>query len=468
MMRSFSLLPLLLATMLVGNAVSGAGAAGGGNDAHATKPNSHGNKKTAKPAHYDKSDSKGKTDQPGYEREYSRLEHLPEGENQPWRIIRDLQIAQDRIVAGEKDSVRSYQILLVRAGKWLHQLDENAWQFERNLDSIAIYLLLGGDVELGYKSLKKSKLDDKSKILLKGALAYAERDNYSAYQLLTKVNHMRLPPSIAGQVAIAKSMLFSSTDLGKSYDLLQDARLLSPGTLVEEAAIRRAIRVAVELDKFEEIKHLQRVYLNQFSDSWYFPDFLRNISHGLLSIPEENRDEIVPELKHLMGRIGTQRQLQLSEYIARKAVVNGLFDVARWASKTGLELVEPGSKLATRLALYNAASDVADEHRVSEIVSLTDTMEKRHLSEADLKIFEAIRIVSKGIMREPREEALAMLKRLKADTRNYDDIVSQDSGEDKYALTDEEREIYHKELPQTARLKKLTYKFEQIMQGRVQ
>ena len=471
-MRISAILPLVIAITVASVPVSITFASGGGHDSHAAKDDGHGAKK--EDGHGGGHDSHGKEEAveepkgPVYEREWARVEHLPEGEYQPWRIIRDLQIAQDRIVAGEKDSIKSYQILLLRSGKWLHELDDHAWQYERNLDAIAIYLLLGGDVELGYKSLKKSHLENSSKILLKGALAYAERDNYTAYQLLTKVNHKTLPPSIAGQVAIAKSMIYSSNDLNKSYELLFEARLLAPGTLVEEAAIRRAIRVAVELDRFEDLKSLQRFYLNQFSASWYFPDFLRNISHGLLSVTEEHHEEILPELKYLMTRVETQHQLQLAEYVARKAVVNGLFEIARWAANKGLALAEPGSKLATRLALYNAASDVADEHRVAEIVDLTDTMQKQHLSAPDMKIFEAIRIVSKGITREPQEEALAMLKRHQAGTQDYEEIIAQSNGEDKYAITDKEREAFRQELPQTAKLKNLNYKFEQIMQGIVQ
>ena len=55
-----------------------------------------------------------------------------------------------------------------------------------------------------------------------------------------------LDARLAGEVAFARSVLETKRDAKTAVDLLDWARLLAPGGLVEEAALRREIALLAE------------------------------------------------------------------------------------------------------------------------------------------------------------------------------------------------------------------------------
>ena len=227
------------------------------------------------------SDESEPAPKPMFDRQATRLETKPHGKHQPWKLLRSIQEQQDRVVAGENNATNAYRILLVQSANWMKLLDDSTWQYERNLDAVAVYLLIGGDVELGYKALQKSQLDRPHKLLLEAAVAYSERDIAKSYRLMSRIDHMSLPPSMAGQVALAKAMVFSSADLETAADYLQQARRLAPGTLIEEAALRRAMRVSAELNSMKDLRYFARTYQHRFQSSHYFTDFCVMQASGL-------------------------------------------------------------------------------------------------------------------------------------------------------------------------------------------
>ena len=182
-------------------------------------------------------------------------------------LVRALQRLQDEIAVGKPRSLEAYRILLLRVSVWMEELDPSVWNHERNLDALAVYLLIGGKTELGYKALQTTKLEEWQKLTLEAALAYAERDAGTAYDRMLRIDHQALPPSISAQFALAKSMVSSSTDLELSAKYLQEARRLAPGTLIEEAALRRAIRISGETASFGEFVSMSKSYLHRFRKS---------------------------------------------------------------------------------------------------------------------------------------------------------------------------------------------------------
>ncbi|MGT2464328.1 hypothetical protein ACVOMV_00165 [Mesorhizobium atlanticum] len=62
--------------------------------------------------------------------------------------------------------------------------------------------------------------------------------------MLKPIDPMSVPADIGAFLALVKGSLLAADDPAQALALLDEARLLSPGTLVEEAALRRSVGIA--------------------------------------------------------------------------------------------------------------------------------------------------------------------------------------------------------------------------------
>ncbi len=379
----------------------------------------------------------------------------PEGRHQPWHIVRSLQRHQDNIALGGELAVRKYKVLLRQSSKWMEKLPASAWQFERNLDALAIYLLIGGNVELGYKALQYTKLEEHQKTRLRAAIAYNERDGGLTIRLMNQFDHRLLPPSFAGQFALAKAMAYSSADLDLSARYLDEVRLLAPGTLTEEASLRRALRVAAERNDIDTVRFLLRTYMNRFRKSHYFNDYLRNVSYGLTSVADETGKNIIPDFEFLLKNIPEEMGVKVTEYVARNAAMTNRFPLAIWASNYTLKRVEQDSKIYTRVRLYRAASLVVNPDETETARMTLQDLDSTHLAKQDRKIAEAIEEISELILSDGKENEAGMMPK---------DILEEPFSEEAETTAAPETEPEAK-LSQEDRFSELNSKLEKIING---
>src|SRR5208283_5529527 len=99
---------------------------------------------------------------------------------------------------------------------------------------------------------------------------------------------------IAGPLAFARSVLKTRGDLRAAVADLDWARLVAPGGLVEEAALRREIALLAEAHDAPRVALLARQYATRFPASLYAPDFLHDLARmiacsGLADEPGDYR-----------------------------------------------------------------------------------------------------------------------------------------------------------------------------------
>lgn len=327
-------------------------------------------------------------------------EKLPDGAEQPWKLIRRLQRQQDDILLGKPRAQDAYRLLLQQIGKIISNLDNNVWESERNLDAISVYILLGGKTELGYKALQKTKLDDLQKQPLVAAIAYAERDLARAYELMLKLDHLALPPSMSAQFALAKSMVVSSNDLDKALVYLREARRLAPGTLIEEGAIRRSIRISGERKAVNDFFQLSRSYLRRFRKSHYFNDFLKNFGFALVRMPQNKEDDLLNFLKEVLSQVDASQQVSVAAYVSRYTAISGRRVMSLWASQMALEKLVKNSVLHKRMRLYAASAKIVDpENTLSAMVALEE-MSSAKLDRIDQEILNAAKLLGEQILKD--------------------------------------------------------------------
>jgi len=343
-----------------------------------------------------------------------QLEHKPKPttgilsvtrNNQPWQLIRRLQHAQDAIVVGKQGSLGVYRKLLVKYSGLMLAQDKSVWSSKKNLMAAAVYVLAGGNPAVGIKAVEVSELDDEAKQPLIAVVAYAERNFSTSRKLLIALDHTAIPSSAAAQFALAKSMVTSSTDLGLAKAYLNEARRLAPGTLVEEAALRRSFRIVDAKSNLDEYRRNASSYLRNFRKSLYFSDFLKNFSFGLMRMPREKEQEVLKYLKSFSEKIDENEQLRILVYTARSATVSGRVKTAYWSSKRALEILNPKSKFHARMRLYFAASGVVQPDVYEASVAEFTKINRSELDNNDQKLFDAVAVLVKRLQGDPMDLA---------------------------------------------------------------
>ena len=365
---------------------------------------------------------------PSIARTTSSYAKLPEGKHQPWRLVRALQLVQDGIAAGKPGGLELYRRLLAKTSEWMLTQNRAVWQHERNLDAVAVYLLIGGNPEVGELAYTRSGLSYPQKLPLDAAISYANRDFATARELMAAIDHTALPASASAQFALAKSMIASSSDLATANKYLGEARRLAPGTLIEEASLRRALRISGETKNLDDFRMLSGIYFNRFRDSHYFSDYLKNFVFALVRMPDE--EKMLAEFKDLISEFNEEQQIAITSYAARKAITSGQTQLAQWASQWALGRLDEQSKLHTRMQLYAVAAGIVEKELIWESMETFETITRGELDESHQKLFDAVTSLSERIGSQPMGVAqLKQIMSLEQQTYPEDEPVVEDASE---------------------------------------
>lgn len=212
------------------------------------------------------------------------------------------------------------------------------------------------------RKLPRDKLNVDER-LFNGALAYVEGRQDEARELLKDFRPRAIPSSMAGQVALVQGALLAHSDASVAIERLDDARLLLPGTLVEEAALRREILLVGQAEDFDKFEFLTLAYIRHYRNSIYAGDFWQRFSSGLtqssLALDERRFARIVA----LLEQIDRTSRLKLYLVIARAGLVRGRLTVARLAGERALALSSDVGSDRERAHLFRGAARVlTDEY----------------------------------------------------------------------------------------------------------
>src|SRR5690606_10011511 len=87
-------------------------------------------------------------------------------------------------------------------------------------------------------------LEGEDRRLADGIISYARGDFDCAREALADFAPLEADSALAAPLALVLGSVFSQPDPAGALKFLDIARLLSPGTLIEEAALRRSIAIS--------------------------------------------------------------------------------------------------------------------------------------------------------------------------------------------------------------------------------
>ena len=326
--------------------------------------------------------------------------HGQEVPRQPAELVRSLQTLQDEIAHGSTDAHLSQRTLIAQIAEQLALAKPEAWKEPRNARAAVAFVLSGGDPRILKKLSEPGMLPGMDEKLVQGVLAYGEGRNAEAADLLIRISARSLDPSLAGHLALVQAELIAKKDPVKALLFLDEARLLSPGTLIEEAALRRQIAIVAAAKDLDRFDMLSANYLRRFARSVYAGAFRRQFAADVAGRDDAGSAGRMEKLAAALEFIDLAERLDIYLSIAREALIKGKSELARLAADSAARLADKDSAERRRARLYEAAALVVGSG-IEKGISALETMDKTDLDEEEAELFDAARSVAVEVRRLP-------------------------------------------------------------------
>lgn len=326
------------------------------------------------------------------------------GPGEPFELVRSLQSLQDQIVRGNTGAHANQGKLVSRIAEQFDAIDAARWKEPKNARAAVLFVLNGGNVRALQKVLDIREGLDLDEKLLKGVLAYGESRMEDALQLLSGIDARLLHISLAGHVAYVQGELAEKKEPAKAVAYFEDARLLAPGTIVEEAALRRQIALLAAAGDGDRFEVLATQYLRRFPNSVYSRGFRHKFAAGLAANAMAAHPDRLARLVSMLGGIEAAERRDIYLTIAREAVLKGRVELAKLAATNAVQLAEEGSDDGERARLYEGATLIVTDDYDRGVEILT-AIARSKLGPLEVALLDAALSVAGQIRRMPAEPA---------------------------------------------------------------
>ncbi|WP_334145591.1 hypothetical protein [Hyphomicrobium sp.] len=275
---------------------------------------------------------------------------------QPYMLIRSLRSVQDAVASGSLSAHEQQRQMMRDIGAQMSGLPVAVWDDVRNVRAVIFFVLSGGNPVVLKPILDRPKTAHTERRALRGALAYGEGRVVDAMGLLGKLEARTLDPLLGGIVALIQGTLASRKDAAKAIAFFDEARLLSPGTLIEEAALRQQILLLAREGDLERFDLLTAQYSRRFPNSLFAHSFRRQFFAGVAKQNFKRASDWISRAETELMKVPAAERVGLYLAIAEEATKGGNIDIARFAAGKARELSQAGSRSYQRAKLFEGAA----------------------------------------------------------------------------------------------------------------
>jgi chemotaxis protein MotC len=315
----------------------------------------------------------------------------PLGVPSPLQMVRTLHLMQDQIATGSMEAHVGQRGLLAVLDTRFMELAPEVWQHGKNVHAAVSFVLSGGNPGILRRLLElgSSVVTENNRPLVEGALAYVEGREEAAHNALASLDTRTLPPTMSAQLALVQSALVVRKDPAKSDELLDYVRLQAPGTLLEEAALRRQVFVASQTDHVEKFHALATDYLRRFRHSIYAGNFRQRLASASTRIDFGQEKSRFDGFVEMMKELEPEARRDLYLLAARASVEQGFTRSARLLAEKAKELVEGDRASAARAKLYRAASMITSLDDLKAAAEDLRQIDRSLLPASDVALLES-------------------------------------------------------------------------------
>lgn len=317
---------------------------------------------------------------------------------QPYQLVRSLQLVQDRIASGDHAALPMQAKLLEMADARLRAADADDFKDPKNFRALLVYGMSGGNPVTVEVAASRAQTDPQSLAIAKGIISYLNGRPAEAIEALKPIDPMTLPSDIGAFLALVKGSLLATEEPAEALKLLDDARLLGPGTLVEEAALRRSVGIAAAKGDAARFALASTQYVEDYLYSPYASQFADSFVSGVIAL---HMAVNVDKLADITSMMDPEREKVIYLRIARRAAIDGLNDLSAFASakaeqgRDGIHSTDD-----PRAALYAGLSTVTSG-TIDEVRAALGKIDRSKLSEGDRALLDAAQAIASEVIAPP-------------------------------------------------------------------
>lgn len=320
------------------------------------------------------------------------------------RVV-ELQNTQASVAQGDMPARAAQVRILHEIAEAISAAKPEVWKDSKEARAAIVYLLSGGQPRVLKTLVDAGQVPKEDERLMKGAIAYQLGREAEARQLLGDADPRALGAALGGQVAFVQGILLSGSDPKKAMEMLDLSRLMMPGGLVEEAALRREMVLVGDAPKDKiKIMTLAAQYFDRFPKSPYADYFLKSFTSALLRSHMAEDVENFPSFESTTASLSRDDRRGLFLTIARAALVAGKIVMADVASTKALTLTQPDSQDETRGRLYQAGARMLTDQREAGLSQL-QAIDPKKLGKPDQALLAAVRAIARHVYEKSAEPA---------------------------------------------------------------
>ena len=327
-------------------------------------------------------------------------------DKQPYIMIRNLRNVQDRMASGSVEAHEEQRSLMRDLAADMRALPVPVWDDVRNVRAAIFFVFSGGDPSVLKLVIGRQGTPHVERRLLRGALAYGEGRLIDALGMIHKMDARTLDASLAGMVALIQGTLTAKKDPVRALPYFGNARLLSPGTLVEEAALRQEIMIIARDGNLEKFDTLASQYARRFPRSLFARNFRQQFFAGVARKNFKRASEWISRTETELTRVPVSERAGLYLAMAEESLKGGNIDIAKFAANRARALVPEGSRGYVRATLYEGAAMVVSDE-FDKGFALLQSVDVPKLGMSDREIHRFALDVAKAVGRLPSQPVAA-------------------------------------------------------------
>lgn len=351
-------------------------------------------------------------------------------EPSPAELARAFFDCKNRAIAGGTCKPAEEESIVDQLERVAGKATAETWRLRSNRDSISAFLLMGGDLRAVRSIVASIGGGEDERIVRDAAVAAAEFRGAEAASLLAKVDARRWAGLAAGLIALSQARFTQRDDRARAVHCLDLARLLAPGTLIEETALRREIQIFSATHDIAKVATLWRRYRSVFAKSGFADrtakDFRQFFRSAWASRGASDRELLAKAAE----RWGDEERASLLVMTSRASLLSGALEGARLAASMA-ENAPGGDKARLRAAAIDrAVAGLFGDGRAGSIDRL-ESLKTGDLPDVDMALIEAGLTLARRIDRvdvgatDRKPEATAAIDGARAALKAASDALSK-------------------------------------------
>jgi chemotaxis protein MotC len=327
-----------------------------------------------------------------------------QGDLPPYKMLRSLQFVQDSVVLGDNSAGEMQRFMLSTLDERLRNADKSVFDDGRNVDAVMIYAMSGGNPDtLEYLMSRDvdGHFDNRVADLLR---KYLSGKGLLVVNSLADVAKEYRDKKIGPYLSLVAGNVMMGKNPKAALQLFDWARLTAPGTIVEEAALRRSVTLTAQAGMIPEALGYSQRYVRRFLHSPYAGQFADQF---VQLVVDHSADVKQQDIIDILSFMDPPRQREVYLRIARRSAVAGKMDLAKLASTRAQDIGSDGSDSFNALASFYGGIANISSPDIGVAVRDINQIPEGELNPRDRALRDAAKAVADAVMREPDAKSLA-------------------------------------------------------------